>query len=140
MLKSVLIAGQAHGVLAMAAAYVLGSRVVSAGAIGASDANTRRAMLAGFFAAALVGFVNPMPAVFVNWGRYTQQAGQVLLPAAIVCWMRLIDDAQHGSLRTHWRAIMLSALVTAGLMLTHYIVTAFAALAVIAYALFGLVR
>lgn len=85
---------------------------------------------AGVWAALLTGFLNTQPAYYVNWGRYTQLAGQVILPAVIVLWMDALERE-----RWDWRLIGLSVLMSAGLALTHYIVTIFAALFLIVYVL-----
>ena len=42
---------------------------------------------AGVWAALIVGFASNLPAYFVNWGRYTQLTGQVVMLVALVCWI-----------------------------------------------------
>ncbi len=76
-------------------------------------------------AAALVvaGLLAPTPMVYLNWGRYTQLASQVILPAvAFVAWSHL-DPGERSPKR-----ILLAALLAGGLALTHYRVVVFAAL------------
>jgi hypothetical protein len=90
---------------------------------------------AGVWAALLTGFVNTQPAFYVNWGRYTQLTGQAILPAALIAWM-LVVEAE----RLEWRRILLATLVTSSLMLTHYIVTIFAALFLASYVLVLILR
>jgi hypothetical protein len=46
---------------------------------------------AGVWAALIVGFASTLPAYFVNWGRYTQLTGQVVMIAALVCWINLVE-------------------------------------------------
>ncbi|CAA9297870.1 MAG: FIG00500761: hypothetical protein, partial [uncultured Chloroflexia bacterium] len=76
----------------------------------------------------LVGFVNIQPAYYVNWGRYTQLAGQVVLPVLLVCWMVVLEARERS-----WRPIALAAMMTASLALIHYIVVLFAILFLSAY-------
>lgn len=62
----------------------------------------------------LVGFVSQMPAYYVTWGRYTLLIGLVLLPLA----MANAQDILHkGVSRSRLANI---ALLTAGLLLSHY--------------------
>lgn len=136
VLQAVVHSGQLLNVSAMLAAYALISRLAR------SSPNAPSAVL-GLLAAAFTGFVNPHPAFFVNWGRYTQLAGQVMLPGLLLCWALLIDDAISNntpSARDRWRVVLLCGLATAGMMLTHYIVTLFAALMVGAYALVAVLK
>lgn len=120
--KSVIYAGQFVNIASLASAYVLTTRL----------SGNRHA---GIWAVALTGFVNTLPAYYVNWGRYTQLTGQVILPAVVVCWMAVVEAKE-----LRWRRIVLAALVTTGLMLTHYIVMIFAALFLSTYLLLLLVR
>lgn len=99
---------------------------------------------AGLWAALIVGFVANIPAFYINWGRYTQLTGQVVLMALVVCWAALAETqaqqrrsqrlASLGAwLAALWRPILLAGLLTAAMMLTHYLVTALAALFVLGY-------
>jgi len=56
------------------------------------------------------------PAYFLTWGRYTQMAALAALPAA-VC---LLQAAATADRRRAGRAVLLAAVVSAGLVLTHY--------------------
>ena len=86
---------------------------------------------AGVFAMIIAGLISPMPMYYVNWGRYTQLAGQVILPAVIVIiWLNL-DSKQA---RSRWNSLIWLGL--AGLSLTHYRVILFIPLFYIAYFLF----
>jgi len=68
----------------------------------------------------VAGLLLPMPMYYVNWGRYTQLAGQVILPvAAVLTWDAL--EAPH--LRRG--SVVLTWLVVGGLALTHYRVLIF---------------
>jgi hypothetical protein len=118
------------------------------------------ALVAGLWAAAFAGFANLMPAFYVNWGRYTQLAGQLILMALAVAWFELIEASRmsaptlphpqplppstsSGQAR-EWSKMLaliaLAALLTASLMLTHYIVLMFAVVIVGAYFLTAILR
>lgn len=47
---------------------------------------------AGVVAVWIAGLMLPMPMYYVNWGRYTQLAGQVILPVAVVLSWSLFDS------------------------------------------------
>lgn len=93
---------------------------------------------AAVWAALIVGFVGNIPAFYVNWGRYTQLAGQLVLMALVVCWVTLAHNKSPGRtswqhLAFSWRLVLLAGLLTATIILTHYLVTALAALFVLSY-------
>jgi hypothetical protein len=107
---------------------------------------------AGIFAVLLAGMLFPMPMFYTNWGRYTQLAGQVILPISIwLIWSYVLttdkaegngsnpvqDDPSasesHHRLYTFltnidWRLFALSVITLSGLALTHYRVLIFAIL------------
>jgi hypothetical protein len=115
---------------------------------------------AGVWSALIVGFASNLPAFFVNWGRYTQLTGQAVMLTALVCWITLAEWTKDEGRRTKApqqqslfrpssfvfrlpgaelsKLVLLTALATAALMLTHYLVTALAALLIASY-LLGLV-
>ena len=74
-------------------------------------------------AALLVSFATRMPAYYLSWGRYTLITGLVLLPLA----MAQAIDITRG--KNPWRSALTLALLTAGLLLSHY----FAALLLAAF-------
>lgn len=80
-------------------------------------------------AALIAGLFTPMPAYYTSWGRYTQLASLLLLPAALawIVWML------EGRVRRSWRPLLLAAVASGGLFLTHYRVIAFLGLLLIAY-------
>lgn len=150
--RSVLWAGQILNALAAPAVFAL-----AVGLGGAARAGEPRRW-AGVWAALIVGFVSNIPAFFVNWGRYTQLSGQIALMAAVVCWAALAETTDDRPPTTYddssvrqrggwwsavgrrwsldeWRLLVLTAVVTAGLLLTHYLVTALASLFVASYLL-----
>ena len=109
---------------------------------------------AGVTAMLIAGLLSPMPNYYVNWGRYTQLAGQAVLPVAIwiawsilerphdesvqLPWIGKLASRQHlsldlGSLAVAWMAL-------AGLALAHYRILILAVLFFLAYGLFSLAR
>ncbi len=91
--------------------------------------------VAGLAAAVVVGVFSPMPAYYASWGRYTQLAGLLILPAAWALARRVLfrgtpcpagmrKEARPGK---RYGISILTGLALAGLLLTHYQVTAFLA-------------
>ncbi|MFQ6100904.1 MAG: DUF6541 family protein [Anaerolineae bacterium] len=90
---------------------------------------------AGVVAVLVAGLLSPMPMFYVNWGRYTQLAGQTILPAAVlVTWSAL------KARRRDWRLIGLGWLAVGGLALIHYRVLIFYVFFVLAWTLLALRR
>lgn len=84
----------------------------------------------GLFAALIVALFTPMPAYYTSWGRYTQLAGLVILPAAFAL-INFILSPEFNSLanRNHRISIIfLASLLCASLFITHYRVIIFLAL------------
>ncbi len=129
---AVLVAGQVLSVLGVLTSYAL-----------AAGLTNRR--WAGVGAALAAGGLATMPAYYLNWGRYTQLAGQVVLPVAalVAVWAAaggLEGDpvapsgAAGGARRgNRWRAVFAASLVAAGLFLTHYLISLFLALFLVAW-------
>lgn len=70
----------------------------------------------GAIATVLVaGLLLRYPMFYVNWGRYTQLAGQTILPILMVYFLHLIKQE-----KTEWKLIFLGGIVVTGLALTHY--------------------
>jgi hypothetical protein len=112
---------------------------------------------AGVWAAFIVGFASNLPAYFVNWGRYTQLTGQVVMIVALVCWIALAERTKDEGRRTNdtprhsvfrlssfvfrqfdvelGQLLLVTVLATAALILTHYLITALAALMIGSYLL-----
>lgn len=124
---SVVAVGQILGALAAPGIFLLARRLLGEG----------RPALWG---ALVVALVSIFPAYFVNWGRYTQLAGQTVLPATCLAWALLIDraTAPDASWRALVRPAVLAALATAGVALSHYRIAVFAALFVMLYSLYAL--
>ena len=88
---------------------------------------------AGVAAVLVAGLLAPMPMGYVNWGRFTQLAGQVILAGAVyLMWETLSSEKRS------YRLLILTGLVLAGLALTHLRVLIFAALFLPAYLIFYL--
>ena len=130
MSKSVLWVGQLMNVLAIVVLYPLAKKV------GHSE-------WAGVAAVLVGGLLSPLPMYYVNWGRYTQLAGQVIMPAAIYFTWIALESEQRGSetsfsnTKSNWlqklfrneleigRMAVLWILL-GGLALTHYRILIFA--------------
>ena len=112
---AVLLLGQVLNACSVPVAYLLAERL------------TGRAW-AGVVAALVTGLVSLMPAYYVNWGRYTQLAGQIILPVAAVLTVEAVE-------RGGWRRLLTAAVLAAGLALTHYRVAVFYGAFVVAFAL-----
>ncbi|MHB1295278.1 MAG: hypothetical protein ACYC4R_09830 [Anaerolineae bacterium] len=105
--QAVLLTGQLFNVMAVVALYPLTMR------LGGNRWAGVCAMLVG-------GLLAQMPMFYVNWGRYTQLAGQVTLPA-LVCLLW----AAFRSPRLYRGLTLLVCLAFGGLALIHYRVAAF---------------
>lgn len=125
VLPAVVLIGQIAGALAVPGIYLLTDQLLD-------DPQ------AALWAALTVGLLSSFPAYYVNWGRYTQLAGQTVLPVAGFVWLRLLDQAvmPQRPLRELVRPIGLTTLTTAGLALAHYRVALFVAGLVMIYALY----
>ncbi len=87
-----------------------------------------RSPWAGVVAVLLAGLLVPMPMHYVNWGRYTQLAGQVILVAAIYLVWDSLEAESDG-----WKLPALASIALAGLALTHLRVVIIAGLFLVAY-------
>jgi hypothetical protein len=74
-------------------------------------------------AALLTVFATRMPGYYLSWGRYTLTTGLILLPLAMAQAYDLVWR------KTRWQSAVTLAVLTAGLLLTHY----FAALLLAAF-------
>lgn len=79
-------------------------------------------------AALLVSFVTRMPAYYLSWGRYTLTIGLVLLPLAMATAWRLLHRRRKAD-------IAALAVLTAGIILSHYFAGLLLALFLIVLAL-----
>jgi len=107
-----LLSGQILNVLAVLALIPLGIRF------------NRRSRWAGIGVAIVAGLLIPMPAHYVNWGRYPQLAGQVILPVAM--WLLWEAASEHPKIKIksgHSISVeitLLTSLVIAGMLLNYY--------------------
>ena len=85
---------------------------------------------AGVVVLLVAGLLAPMPMFYLNWGRYTQLAGQVILPAAVLLAWDWLQGRSRGGL-----GLGLTWFALAGLALTHYRVLLFAVIFLAALAL-----
>lgn len=102
--EATLLCGQVLNVLAVCALYPLATRL------------TGGHSWAGVAALLVAGLLTQMPGFYLNWGRYTQLAGQAILPALLwtfdVLWLEQKRPPR-------W-FVLLMAVLAAGLALTHY--------------------
>jgi hypothetical protein len=82
---------------------------------------------AGVGAVLVAGLLLPMPMYYVNWGRYTQLTGQVLLAVAVYLSWAFFEAPERD------RRVILVWIAVAGLAVTHYRVLAFYVVFVLAY-------
>ena len=108
VIQSVLVTGQFINILAILSLYPLSVRIT-------------RKPWAGLISMAIAGLLFPMPMSYLNWGRYTQLAGLVILPVAAFLIMHVMEARSFS-----WRETSLVWTTLAGLALTHYRVLIFA--------------
>jgi hypothetical protein len=134
--KAVLWVGQLLNILAVIVLYPLATKV-------------GRSRWAGVAAVLVAGLLSPMPMYYVNWGRYTQLAGQVILPGAIfLVWVTLERASQTIELPaipgSNWAKLRrlvpfdiggsaLIWIILGGLGLTHYRILILAILFFVAF-------
>ena len=70
---------------------------------------------AGVGAVLIAGLLSPMPACYVNWGRYAQLAGQTAFPVAL--WL-LWETARRDS--ASWKTTLLAGITLSGMTLAYY--------------------
>ncbi len=107
--SAVLLNGQWLNVLAVVMVGLL------AEGLAAWRGRTELAGWAGVLALLFAGLLGPMPAFYLNWGRYTQLGGQVFLPPALL-W--ILEGWRPE--RAHPRRLVPVILALAALALTHY--------------------
>jgi hypothetical protein len=76
---------------------------------------------AGVVAVGFAGLVSTHPGFYLNWGRYTQLAGQVVLPGVIwLVWTTIARAREPARSRVPIPLIIITAIAWAGLGLAHY--------------------
>lgn len=103
-----LIGGQWQNVMAVAMVSLLTEGLMR------RAGRPQQAVVAGLVALLVAGLLSSMPAFYVNWGRYTQLAGQIFLPPALL-WSYL---AWQPATRQRW--LIITILMVSALALTHY--------------------
>ncbi len=89
---------------------------------------------AALTAALISGLFTLMPAYFVSWGRYTQLAGLLVLPAAFAIWVE-ISKTRDISPNKNISLWLIGPVLFAGQFLIHYRVAAFLGAMILAYLL-----
>jgi len=115
--QAMLWTGQIMNILAVVALYPLTLRIT-------------KNPWSGVFSVLLAGLLFSMPMFYINWGRYTQLAGLVLLPGFVLLAWETLE-----SKKTNWPMMILSCVVLGGLALTHYRILIFAIVFLGAYTL-----
>jgi hypothetical protein len=112
MLQAMLVFGQVLNALSAIAVYLFTKELTGD-------------KIASLIAALITGFFTPMPAYYTSWGRYTQLAGMLILPAAFV----LVRAAAFRWARRNytWKTIFPAVITCGGLFLVHYRVAVFLA-------------
>jgi len=90
---------------------------------------------AGIIAALIAGVFTPMPAYYTSWGRYTQLAGLIILPAPFALFQKAASSATN---REALQMLFPSALGMAGLLLVHYRAAAFLVCLLVPYLIYSL--
>lgn len=103
VLQSTLIIGQFLNVLAVLAVFPLAMLL---------SKNNRWAAAAALLFA---GLLSPMPAFYLNWGRYPQLTGQSIMPVAL--WLVFLALAEKDRA---WPKILLAGITLAGTLLGYY--------------------
>ncbi|MGB9669075.1 MAG: hypothetical protein ACPL0B_01690, partial [Anaerolineales bacterium] len=75
--------------------------------------------------AMIVGLITPMPAYYTSWGRYTQLAGLVIMPASIHIYTHLLSPQMVGSNHKQLGHITFFSILASALIITHYRVSLF---------------
>ncbi len=99
--ESMLILGQVMNALMVFPVYLLGTTLTK-------DKN------AGLVTALITGLLFLMPAYYTSWGRYTQLAGLLVLPAGIQ-WI-----SRFQKIPKKYSEIIIGGIIVAGLTLLHY--------------------
>lgn len=119
--QAVLSAGQVLNVLAILALYPLAFRLSGS-------------RWAGIAAMVVAGLFSPMPAFYVNWGRYPQLASLIILPVAL--WF--FDVWWTSEERPAGRTLVLFFILLSGLSLIHYSMAFVVIMAAVSWALWSL--
>ena len=110
--QAVLYVGQMINILAILALYPFAVKLA------------RGSQMAGVITVVVAGLLSPMPAFYINWGRYAQLAAQVILPVALWMIWDIADDIQETDRRNWyklpWTKLVLTSVVISGMLLYEY--------------------
>ncbi len=76
---------------------------------------SRNTLWAGVLALILAGLVSLLPGGYMNWGRFPQLSGQILMPLALWLSWEALEARTHS-----WRVVGLAGLVVAGAFFAYY--------------------
>jgi len=76
---------------------------------------SKKSRWGGIIAVLIAGLLLRYPMYYVNWGRYTQLTGQIILPILMLLFIQLLKKKE-----LDFKYMILSAILIAGLALTHY--------------------
>ena len=107
VIRSVIVVGQVLNVLAVFMLFPLTVKLT-------------KSRWAGVIAVLVGGLLSPMPMYYVNWGRYTQLAGQVILPLTMIFTLEVVERRGR-----NYKLLALATISLAGLALTHYRIVLF---------------
>ncbi len=119
--QAALVSGQVLNVMAILALYPLALRLSGSRWVGIATM-------------VVAGLLSPMPAFYVNWGRYPQLSSQIILP--VVIWF--FDAWWTNEERPAGRTLILFFIMLSGLSLIHYSVAFVGVMAALSWALWGL--
>jgi len=98
-------------VVPVLAQFLAAASALSVAFLAQAITGRRSAAAAG---ALITGLVSVFPAYFINWGRYTQLAGLVLLPIFLGLVVEWVRDKRE------WSLVPYLGVLAAGIALTHY--------------------
>jgi hypothetical protein len=90
---------------------------------------------AGVVAVFVSGILIQLPMVYANWGRFTQLTGQVILPVMMYFIWDVIQEKT-----INWKSLVISAVLIAGMSLSHYRILFFGLFFMLVLLLFHLRR
>ncbi len=122
--RSLLILGQVLNALIIFPVYLLAKKLTDQSSV-------------GIIAALITGFITPMPAYYTSWGRYTELAGLIVLPAAFTL---VLETFFAEKTRQCYWLFLLAGIASGGLFLVHYRVILFLGCLILAYLVVYLIR
>ena len=103
--QAVLYFGQVLNIFAPLALYPLTVRLTHGNKMG------------GVIAVLVAALLSPMPAYYINWGRYAQLGGQVILPVGMWMLWEVVDDPSLDQTEaSQWKFPWVKMLITGGVI------------------------